>query len=146
MVTDPNLNGLLGEYFNDTELAQRVFWRIDGAINFPWKYTSPEPGVVLIDNFSVRWTGWIHASHGELYTFTALTDDGVRLWIDGKQIINAWDKSGDPQRGSVSLPANALVPFRMEYFDRALTATAQLSWQSKTQGLEIVPSDRFFQP
>lgn len=39
------------------------------------------------DNFSARWTGFVVPEHTETYTFYTLSDDGVRLLVDGEAVI-----------------------------------------------------------
>jgi hypothetical protein len=47
-----------------------------------------------VDGFSVRWRGWVTAPISGTYTFAMTTDDGVRLWIDGQQLIDEWIVQG----------------------------------------------------
>ena len=63
--------------------------RCDAAINFNWTGTSPAPGTINQFNFSTRWTRVFFQNAGT-YRVTATTDDGVRIWIDGVPIIDAW--------------------------------------------------------
>ena len=38
----------------------------------------------------MRWTGQVQAPVTGNYTFSTVTDDGVRLWINGVLLIDAW--------------------------------------------------------
>src|SRR5205085_11521832 len=50
---------------------------------------SPDPKVSA-DTFTARWQGCVQPQFNETYTFYTTADDGVRLWINGQQIINGW--------------------------------------------------------
>ncbi len=123
-----------GEYFNNRDLAgSPVAVRDDSAINFVWGSSSPIPNVVNNDHFSVRWTQTVNLPAGQ-YTFTAHSDDGVRVWVNGQQIINAWTiHNVQPFYGTISLPGGP-VEIRMEYYEYAGLAEARLTWSSSSSG------------
>ena len=58
--------------------------RIDPSINFDWGSDSPDASLEP-RNFSVRWQGNITFAQGD-YTFTAITSDGMRVYIDGQKV------------------------------------------------------------
>ena len=96
--------------------------------------------------FSARWTGRILPAHSEEYTFTAQVDDGVRLWVDGRLIIDHWKvNSGAPiPVGKISLAAGKLVDLRMEYFQKGGSARATLQWESASQKKQVIPTAALF--
>ena len=52
--------GLIGEYYHGSSSdpwEDLVMMRLDPTVDFTWGDFSPEPGVVNVDNFKVRWTG-----------------------------------------------------------------------------------------
>jgi hypothetical protein len=82
-------NGLLGEYFDNIDFSDPVLSRTDATVNFNWGAGSPDPNIE-VDSFSVRWTGQILAPTTGTYQFFTTTDDGVRLFINGQQVINSF--------------------------------------------------------
>lgn len=126
----PTISQWRGEYFNNRDLAgSPVAVRDDSAIDFVWGSSSPIPNVVNSDHFSVRWTQTVNLPAGQ-YTFTANADDGVRVWVNGQQIINAWTiHNVQPFYGTISLPGGP-VEIRMEYFEYSGLAEARLTWNS----------------
>jgi tetratricopeptide (TPR) repeat protein len=121
-------NGLMGEYFGNETFQGTPVRRIDPQVNFDWGEGSPHPSIPN-DHFSIRWTGLLEPPTTGLYTFTTRTDDGVRLWVDGKLIIDHW--VGQPATewsGTLDLVAGKKVDLKMEYFEGAVTAVAQLFW------------------
>lgn len=78
-----------GEYFNNPTLTgSPVLTREDPVITFNWEIGGPDPSIPA-DNFSVRWTRTDNFATG-LYRFAALTDDGVRVYVDGTLVIDEW--------------------------------------------------------
>src|SRR5258708_4908121 len=78
-----------GEYFNNPNLqGSPVFTRIDPAVVFNWGTLSPGPGIGST-NWSARWTTVQYLNAGT-YRFTITADDGVRVYIDGQTILDAW--------------------------------------------------------
>ena len=79
-----------GEYFTNIWLSgSPILTRNDASLNFDWGEGSPSWGVVPSDYFSARWTRNLTLAAGN-YRFTAVADDGIRVWVNGQLIINAW--------------------------------------------------------
>ena len=129
----PTITNWRGEYFNNRDLAgSPAVVRNDSAIDFVWGSSSPIPNAIDSDHFSVRWTQTVNLAAGQ-YTFTANSDDGVRVWVNGQQIIDAWSiHNVQPFAGTISLPGGP-VEIRMEYYEYTGLAEARLSW-STTNG------------
>jgi mannan endo-1,4-beta-mannosidase len=144
----PAAHGLQGEYFLGESLqGSVVLRRTDQTIDFLWKDAAPGDGVPA-DGFSVRWSGWISSKFAESYTFTTTTDDGVRLWIDGDNLIDSWTLQSSLERTSKPVPMlpGVLRRITIEYYEHAFTATARLSWASSSQPREIVPFAQLWLP
>ena len=125
--------GWRGEYFANTSLSGTAgLCRDDAAVNFDW--TSGSPGAPIpSDNFSVRWTRTQDFAAGT-YTFTLGSDDGSRLFVDGKNVLDRWvDQTYPASLPTVTLGltsgSHAIV---MEYYERTGPARATLSWFAKT--------------
>jgi hypothetical protein len=97
------------------------------------------------DIFSIRWTGQVQPRYSETYTFTTNTDDGVRLWVNGQQIINDWsDHAPTENAGTIVLNAGQKYDIRMDFYENVGGATAQLFWQSGSQAREIIPQAQLY--
>jgi hypothetical protein len=133
------MRGLRGVYFEGRNFDTQVLERVDQLINFAWGSGSPATGLP-VDNFSVRWTGFIEPRQSGLYYFHTENDDGVRLTVGGVPVISAWaDQTAGEHDGSVALVAGVRSPIELEYYERAYTATMRLSWQGPGFVREIVP-------
>ncbi|HXV12764.1 MAG TPA: PKD domain-containing protein [Candidatus Krumholzibacteria bacterium] len=136
--------GITGEYFDGLDFTGPSLTRVDPNVDFDWAFGSPDPSMGT-ETFSVRWTGWVRPPFTEDYTFRTLTDDGVRLWIDGELIIDQWVlQAATEWTGSVPLVADRMYEVRMEFFDNTAHAVARLSWSSASQPLEVIPQSRLW--
>ncbi len=124
--------GFRGEYFNNRDLAGTpVMVRDDTAVNFDWGYGAPGPGVAA-DNFSVRWTRTVNLPPGN-YRFTATTDDGVRLWVNGHLLLDNWNDHPATAVANVIYAAGD-TSLKMEYYENGGLAVAKLNWQLDSGG------------
>ncbi|MDP2897206.1 MAG: PA14 domain-containing protein [bacterium] len=98
-------------------------------------------------DYSVRWTGQVIPKYSETYTFHTVSNDGVRLWVDGKLVIDNWtDHSVTEDEGKIQLDAGRKVNIKIEFYQGGGGAVAKLSWSSPSQKKEIVPEDCFLLP
>lgn len=126
-VPAPPTTAWLGEYFNNTNLAGTpVLVRNDPAINFNWGFGSPAVGVQA-DAFSVRWSRTLNLNPGR-YRFTTVTDDGVRLTVNGVRVLDKWQvQAATAYTVDIDIPGgNTSVV--MDYFEAAGLAEARLGW------------------
>ncbi len=131
--------GVKGQYYKGMDFNTLVLTRVDPQINFSWGGGAPDP-VVGVDSFSVRWTGEVEAAFTETYTFYARADDGVRLWVDGKQLVNAWiDQGATEYGGKVDLVAGNTYSVQMEMYENGGDAVAELRWSSPHTPKQFVP-------
>jgi hypothetical protein len=115
----------LGEYFNNTELSGKpALLRSTRNIIFNWGTGSPSR-VIRRDNFSVRWTRPIEFPTGT-YNFFARVDDGVRVFVDDRLVIDDW-REGPARDLSAEVGLSGLHIVRVEYFERSLYASIRFS-------------------
>ena len=145
-VAGSGTGGLLGEYFDNQNFTVRQDLRVDPTVNFDWGNGVPSPRVGA-DTFSVRWTGRVRPKFTQTYTFTVTADDGVRLWVDGRQLINQWiDQGPTSYSATIALEANRLYAIRMEMYENGGGAVAKLEWQSPSQARQVIPSTALMPP
>ena len=138
--------GLYGDYFDDVNLTQRRLTRIDPSVNFNWGAGSPDPSLGA-DTFSVRWTGKVVPAFSETYTFSTTSDDGVRLWVNGRLLIDNWTIHGPTvDSGTIALEANRQYDLRLEYFENSGSSVIRLSWSSAHQPAQVIPRERLLIP
>ena len=125
-----------GEYFNNISLGgSPEVQREDSNISFNWDGVNPAPGVDE-ETFSVRWTRTLNLPAGN-YTFQLTTDDGARLWVNGRRLIDAWyEQSPHTYRGNIYLPGGPM-PVRLEYFNNLGGAFIHLTWSQTPASPEL---------
>jgi hypothetical protein len=102
--------------------------RTDSVIDFDWGTGSPDP-LIPSDNFGARWTGTINVPANATYSFTAVTDDGIRVWIDGTQVLNKWINQPPTTYTFTKSLKTGKHTIRVDYYELSGGATAKLSWK-----------------
>ena len=117
------------EYFANMTLAgSPVLTQCETTLDHDWALGGPG-GTVPNDTFSARWTGQFTFPSGDT-TFSVTGDDGVRLWLDGQLLIDAWiDQSATTYRTSRTLTAGTHA-VTVEYYENTGDAVAKASWTS----------------
>lgn len=130
LITQPALAqpGLKGEYYNGTNFETKIATRIDPKISFNWQGQSPVPGIGQ-SYFSVRWTGKLYAPATGKYDFSATVDDGIRVWVGNRKVIDAWALHDDVNvTGSIILEAGKYYDLRVDYFNDLLEGKIDMLW------------------
>jgi hypothetical protein len=101
----------------------------------------------VFGQYSARWTGFIVPKFSEEYAFHTVSNDGVRLWVNGQQVINNWtDHSATEDVGKIKLEAGRRYDIKLEYFYAGGQATMKLLWSSRSQPKEVVPQSQLLSP
>jgi hypothetical protein len=136
--------GLLAEYYNGSTFDTLALTRIDPTVDFDWGSGSAASSV-NVDQFSARWTGQVQPLYSETYTFSTESDDGIRLWVNGQQLIEAWAEYSPTQNsGTIALAAGQKYDLKIEYHENSGGAIAKLSWSSSSQAKQIVPQSQLY--
>jgi hypothetical protein len=119
-------SGWKGEYFSNAELrGQPIFVRDDPDIDFEWGLDGPG---TLQDAFSARWTREVDFAGGD-YLFTAVADDGIRVWVDSWKVIDEWhDGVRQTYTAEFEGLSQGVHTITVEYYERAGEAVARFWW------------------
>lgn len=135
--------GLKGEYFRGREFAGApVMTRVDSRIAFRWDRGAPTDDLAARgelssaqalagDDFSVRWTGELLPPTSGKYELVVGANDGVRLYLDDKLIVDGWEQNERVRSHSVSvdLEAGRAYKIKLEYFEDIRDAEVRLGWR-----------------
>ncbi|MDH4391918.1 MAG: PA14 domain-containing protein, partial [Aquabacterium sp.] len=137
--------GLRGSYFDNATLAGTAVVTRTEAPWFDWGVGAPASGIAA-DNFSVRWSGEIQAVEAGTYQFRTLSDDGVRVWINGVQLINNWTVHAPTidTSGGITLAAGQRVSIVVEFQEFGGGAVLQLSWLRPGGAWAQVPAAQLY--
>ena len=117
-----------GEYFNNPTLSgDPVLLRNDPSLNFDWGAGAPASNLP-VDNFSIRWTRTLPFEAGS-YRFRAIVDDGMRLFINGELVINAWQDGPRREVWAERTLSGGNQFIQVEYYERGGEATMQFWWE-----------------
>ncbi len=130
--------------------------RVDEQISFNWVRNSPGQPIAE-DHFTGTWTGYIMPEYSEEYEFIGRADDGMRLYIDNKLVLDQWGRqtegtdseamrSAEPvaEKGHIELEKGRKYPVRVEYHETVQNASIHLLWKSNSQEEEIIPQKNLF--
>ncbi|HUT99975.1 MAG TPA: PA14 domain-containing protein [Myxococcota bacterium] len=137
-------DGLRAEYFDGQDLAgPAVIW-YEPEIDYIWGSGSPDPAIAA-DFFSARWSGQILPPETGIYSFYVLSDDGVRIWLGGQMLIDAWKAQPPTEyRADAPLTAGEKSDLRVEYFEAEGSASITLRWSGPGIQYQIVPRAALF--
>jgi beta-glucosidase len=133
---DESQNGLKGEYFNNRELeGTPALTRIDSQLEFDWPW-APGDGV-NVDDFSIRWTGFLKSDQALDGWLGLSSDDGIRMYIDDQLVIDNWTKGATSM---VTVPKNIekgkKYKVRIEMWEGGWGARAHFRWNLEKVNLQ----------
>jgi len=137
-------DGLTGDYFNNRWLYDTPYnTQIDTNISLSWN-----DGLITEtakDFISIRWTGYVKPMYAETYTFTIISDDGSRLYVDNQLIFDNFLSNTGTFTGTHTFDtADLLYPIKIEYRENTGNANITLQWQSTSQSLQVIPQNVLF--
>ncbi|NOX61449.1 MAG: PKD domain-containing protein [Chloroflexi bacterium] len=128
------------EYFDKPNVeGEPVMVRNDSSVNFNWGNGAPANGLPA-DNYSVRWSRRAYFEAGN-FIFTTQVAGGVRLWLDGRLLIDDWNsqpmrlleaESGDIEAGYHDL--------RVDFFKTTGDGAISVNWQLKPDEPLVPPT------
>jgi hypothetical protein len=137
--------GLTAQYYGDMNLSHLLMMRTDPTVDFNLAPGHPPAAGLPSTHYSVRWTGQVQAPNSGTYTFSTLSDDGIRVTVDGKTIINDWsDHSARQDNGSINLTGGQKYSIEVDYYQDGGSAVAELMWSGPKTPKEIVPTADLF--
>lgn len=123
--------GLQAAYFNNINLeGSPALTKIDQEVNFGWTLFTPDEKIKQ-QFYSVRWTGKLTAPATGIYKIGIDGNDGFRLYINDKLVINNWTKKTySTLLSDYSFTANKVYDIRVEFFEPVGNAHIKLVWNA----------------
>jgi hypothetical protein len=138
-VDAPTFPDWKGEYWADRELkGSPDLVRNDKDIQFQWESKSPAAGLP-VENFSARWTRKLSFETGS-YILKARADDGIRIFLDGKLILNEWHSSDGSKTYSVKKSLSGKHTLVIEYYERTGKAMIKVWWERIEPAPTVTPT------
>lgn len=124
--------GLQAEYFRSANLeGEPFFTKIDPIDNANWIYGTRLPNLRKEPKFSIRWSGMFTAPETGDYKFTVTGDDGYRLFLDGKAVIENWAEhdAAASKSNRLHLEKGKAYPLRLEFFHNSGRPQLFVQWE-----------------
>jgi len=135
--------GLLARYYSGMNFERFKGARIDPAVDL--QDDALFQAAKQRDNFSIRWDGYIRIEKSDEYEFGLSSDDGFRLWLDGKVVLDHWRAS--PRNKGRTRPLaldKGMHQIRVEYFQARGGAHIRLWWRPRNGKGSPVPREILF--
>ncbi|WP_197092820.1 choice-of-anchor L domain-containing protein [Labilibaculum euxinus] len=126
----PSLLNLIAEYYNGIAFDELKYSESVTEINTNWGNGSPNTALLGNDNFSIRYSGSFVVPEAGDYTFYTNSDDGVRLVIDGSNVIDNWTNHGPTVNSGTKNLSKGEHTITLEYFENGGGAVIELEWES----------------
>jgi len=137
LTTPDGQPGLAVQYFSGRNFDQPAGKTVDTTLTHTWPgppLADPPPGVNGFDNFSARWVGFITMPEEGEYEIGGAADDGLRIWLDDKQIVDDWSEHAARWRSQrVAFHKGQKVAIKVEYFQGGLNRSIRLGWRTPSQ-------------
>ncbi|MHC4526587.1 MAG: SUMF1/EgtB/PvdO family nonheme iron enzyme [Planctomycetota bacterium] len=130
--TSEEFRGLTGTEYGNSELEDAK-----GQMNLD-SVDKVFPGD-LGNDWGAKWIGSIEAPFTGEVTFDVEVDNGMRLEIDGKTVINAWRKRS-PRQGKMVMVKGKKYPVVMSYYKDGGASYLRLYWSWAGKDKDIVPT------
>lgn len=120
LTTPDGRPGLAGQYFEGRNFDRPAGRVVDAILDKRWPEPPLQPmppGLTRLNDFSARWEGMLEAPEDGEYELGLQGDDGVRLFVDGRKLVENWASGASRYTGGkVTLRKGQRVPIRIEYY------------------------------
>lgn len=134
-----------GRYYANTEFSGDPVEQSAHRIDFDFDREAPIAGIPK-DDFSIRWDTCLVIEDETKLRFTATSDDGSRVLIDGDTIVDNWgDHAKRARSGAVTLE-EGVYHLVVEYYDARYGGSMELTAAFGSGKSEAVPEDVLREP
>jgi alpha-D-xyloside xylohydrolase len=126
--------GLAVQYYEGVDFEKAAGKTVDTNLEHSWPeppLANPPPGLEGFDNFSARWEGTLTAPEDGEYEFGVEYDDGARLFLDGKLLVDDWSFGAKRYRGAkITLKHGQKVAVKAEFHQGGQSRYFRLGWRT----------------
>lgn len=132
-----NTGSLLIRQFSGPDMTGRVI-NVGTITDINLSNYDPEG---LTTNYSLDIIGYVKPTFTEPYTFFAIANDRVRIWINNVLVLNVWDTNTGLEYTStpIQLTANQWTPIYIQYQNISDSGTLIVRWSSTTLNKSFIP-------
>ena len=123
--------GLAWVFFNDVAMRRPAEMGVDRQIRLDTGNT--------INDYARVWIGRVRAPRAGEVTFHAEADNGLRLWLGGRPVLDGWSKP--VREGTFAFARKGQrVPLLLHFFQLGGTAHLRLYWSWPGHPRELIPA------
>jgi alpha-D-xyloside xylohydrolase len=126
--------GLAVQYFEGLDFEKPAGRSVDEKIEHRWPgppLAGPPPGLTGFDNFSARWEGTLTAPEDGEYELGVEYDDGARIFLDGKLVVDDWSMGPARYRSArVTLRQGTRHALTAEFHQGGMERYFRLAWRT----------------
>jgi alpha-D-xyloside xylohydrolase len=133
--------GLTGSYYRGADFKHLVGERVDRTIDIALPGKEKKPNQLIFAGLpegpaSVRWAGEVEPDVTGDYTFQTFSNNGIKLWIDDRLVVNHWRQGWLPWKdvAKVRMEAKRRYKIRLEWSKDQGMETVQLLWKTPAPG------------
>ncbi|CAA9323811.1 MAG: hypothetical protein AVDCRST_MAG56-7436 [uncultured Cytophagales bacterium] len=136
---EPRATGLHVEFYRGINFNYIEHVRVEDQVNYQWAHPIYAQGLEGLE-FSARWTGRLRAPVDGMFRLCLKVDDGARLWLAGKLLIDQWYKISNNSitlrvkpvtfTAEVHLKKGQYYDLKIEYFNYLGPGVIKLYWES----------------
>ena len=135
--TSGKRGGLTGSYYRGADFKHLLAERVDRSIDIALSSKEKKPNQLIHPSLpegpaSVRWAGEVEPDVTGDFTFQTFSNNGIKLWIDDRLVINHWRQGWLPWKdvAKVRLEAKRRHKIRLEWSKDQGMETVQLLWKT----------------
>lgn len=129
--------GVAAQYFEGRNFEKPLGKLVEPKIEHTWPgppLAEPPAGLRSLDNFSGRWEGFILAAEDGEHELGVEGDDGFRLWLDGRLVVEDWRDAAPRFKGAkITLRKGQRLPFKLDYYQGRHDRSLRLGWRTPSQ-------------
>ncbi len=134
--------GLAVQYFAGLDFEKPAGQTTDSKLEHNWPgppLANPPPGLDGFDNFSARWEGTLTAPEDGEYELGLEYDDGVRLFLDGKLLIDDWSFGAKRYRSAkLALTKGQAAALKIEFHQGGQTRFVRFAWRTPSEARALI--------
>ena len=133
--------GLTVQYFAGMNFDTPKGKEVDQVVDHDWPgppLTDLPGGLDRLNNFSARWEGILAAPEDGEYEIGIEGDDGFRLYLDGRKVVEDWNQSAVRYRSTkVTLSKGQQVSLKLEFYQAGGERVIRLGWRTPSDILDL---------
>ncbi|HCE42321.1 MAG TPA: hypothetical protein DET40_02085 [Lentisphaeria bacterium] len=135
--------GLYASYFEWMTFRGKTIEKVDTCLNFDWGSKAPADGLPA-DLCSMIWAGQIAPKTSETYTIYLTADDGARMWLGDRLLIDAWkEQAPTDYEATILLEAGKKYDIKVALTEVMGQVCVKLLWSNPKLKKEAIPQDCF---